>query len=84
MDQLIVTGGGSDFHQYVDRCFSIQVHIWAGWMDGWKLVDELHRYDLTGTSRDLTGFIGPLPDLLKGRGSHACGSFTDSNGDQVD
>jgi len=59
VDQLIVTGGGTEYHHHVDR------------------------YDLTGKSRDLTGFIGPLPDLLQGRGLHACGSFTDSNGDQV-
>jgi len=59
VDQFIVTGGGTEYHHYVDR------------------------YDLTGKSRDLTGFIGPLPDMLQGRGGHACGSFTDSNGDQV-
>jgi len=59
VDQLIVTGGGTEYHHYADR------------------------YDLTGKSRDLTGFIGPLPDILQGRGLHACGSFTDSNGDQV-
>jgi len=57
--QLIVTGGGTQFHQYVDR------------------------YDLTGRSRDLTGFIGPLPNMLQGRNGHACGSFTDANGDQA-
>merc|ERR1719234_67828 len=59
VDQLIVTGGGTEYHHFVDR------------------------YDLTGKSRDLTGFIGPLPNMLQGRGGHACGSFTDANGDQV-
>ena len=73
VDQLIVTGGGTQFHQYVDR---------------WPLVLRFlthlsRRYDLTGRSRDLTGFLGPLPNMLQGRNGHACGSFTDTNGDQV-
>ena len=70
-----MTGGGTEYHHYVDRWFSIQAQ-YTSW--------PMHRYDLTGNSRDLTGFIGPLPDMLQGRGLHACGSFTDSNGDQVD
>ena len=61
-----------------------QAHQFKSFFTLKKLTIALHRYDLTGTSGDLTGFIGPLPDLLKGRGGHACGSFTDSNGDQVD
>ena len=71
--QLIVTGGGTQFHQYVDR--------WP--LDLRFLTHLLRRYDLTGRSRDLTGFLGPLPNMLQGRNGHACGSFTATNGDQV-
>ena len=71
--QLIVTGGGTQFHQYVDR--------WP--FDLRFLTHLLRRYDLTGRSRDLTGFLGPLPNMLQGRNGRACGSFFDTNGDQV-